>query len=299
MKKKNTGIISRILILLAVVLAIFSGGYFFLDKLIVPKYFSSYGIKNIPDLVGVVTSLYKSPKEAKLVTNGFTQTDFSNAVKSLQNSNYLIANDGTIEEKNFEIFKGDKEVTLTDKEFASIFNKLIDEDGILVEALPDFNYLNIINISILEVIITPNNDLKTGDKYNGANISFIAKLDTVDIREQIATQMDTPLFLLNMIIPDILYFEVSYDLDLTKAENERVENGEIAINGRTIEQSEILMNLLIDFIFPEEENMNLTKFTETFGNIILQGIDVLGDFKFVDGLGISGKQNGIYVNPLI
>ena len=285
--------------MLAVIIAIFSGGYFFLDKLIVPKYFGSYGINNVPDLVGVVTSLYKSPKESKLVTNAYTQTDFSNAINSLQNANYLISDDGTIEEKNFEIFKGNKEVVLTDKEFASICNKLIDEDGILVEALPNLNYLNIINISILEVIITPDEDSKVGDKYNAANISFIAKLDTVDIREQIATQMETPLFLLNMIIPDILYFQVSYDLDLTKAESERVDNGEIAINGRTTKQSEVLMNLLIDFIFPEEEKMDLEKFTETFGNIILQGIDVLGDFKFVSGLGISGKQNGVYVNPLV
>ena len=298
MNKKRTGIVSRILIMLSVVIAIFAGGYFFLDKLIVPKYFGSYGINGVPDLVGVVTSLYKSPKESKLVTNGFTQTDFSTAVKALQNSNYLIADDGTIEEKNFEIFKGNQPVTLTDKEFASISNKLIDEDGILLEALPNLNYLNIINISILEVIITPDKELKDGDKYNGANISFIAKIDTVDIREQISIQMETPLFLLNMIIPDVLYFEVSYDIDLTKAQDERVENGEIAINGRTTEQSEILMNLLIEFIFPDEEQMNLPKFTETFGNIILQGIDVLGEFRFVDGLGISGQQNGIYVNPV-
>ena len=56
--------------------------------------------------------------------------------------------------------------------------------------------------------------------------------------------------------------------------------------------------MLIEFIFPDEEQMNLPKFTATFGNIILQGIDVLGEFRFVDGLGISGQQNGIYVNPV-
>ena len=86
MKKKKTGFIFKICISLALVLAIFTGGYLFLDKKIVPKYFGKYGIYSIPDLVGVVASLYKTPNEAKIVTNGFTQTDFSNAVSKLQNS---------------------------------------------------------------------------------------------------------------------------------------------------------------------------------------------------------------------
>ena len=39
---------------------------------------------------------------------------------------------------------------------------------------------------------------------------------------------------------------------------------------------------------------NLEKFTHTFGDIILQGIDVFGDFKFT----FKGNQAGIYVDPL-
>lgn len=301
MTNKNTkrGIIVRIVALLAAIIVIFAGGYFCLDKVIVPKYFGTYGINNVPDLVGVVTSLYKSPNESKFITNGHTKTDLSNAIEKLQSAGYKIDEQGVITEENMPSFKGDGQLILTDKEFASVCNKLI-ENGMLDDALPNLNYLNVINISILEVIITPDEDFETSEnRYDSANISFIAKIETDDIREQIASQMETPVFLLNMIIPDVLYFEVSYDFDLSKQESERVTNGLIAINGRTSEQSEVLINLLIDFIFPEDENMNLSKFTNEIGKVALEGVDALGDFKFASGLGSSGKQNGLVVNPIV
>ena len=293
MKKSKAGIVGKVAIVLCVIFAIFTGGYFFLDKLIVPKYFGKYGIYGVGDLVGTVASLYKSPKESKIVTNGYTQTDFTNAISKLQNANYQINDDGTITVVGFENIKGDAEVVLTDREFASVCSKLV-EDGFLVDMLPNLNYLNIINMSILELVITPEEGSETK-----SNISFLTKIETVDIREQIATQMDTPLFLLNMIIPDVLYFSVSYDIDLEKSEEERVSNGSIAINGRSAKQSKILIDLLVDFIFPAEEGMDLNKFTTTFGNIILEGIDVFGSFRFVSNIGTNSLQNGIVVNPLL
>ncbi len=294
MEKKKPRILGRILVVLFLVLSIFVGGYFFLDLSIIPKYFGQYGINNVPDLIGVVTSLYKSPNEKKLVQNPYTTQDLTSAISTLQSANYKIADDGTITEDGF---KGDVSVNLTDRELAALCNKLID-NGILLDALPDLNYLNVLNISILEIILTIDEKSKVDDHYEKANISFITKINTIDIREQIAEHMDTPLFLLNMIVPDNLYLSVSYDIDLTKAETERVSNATIAINGRTAKQSKILMNLLIDFIFPEEDDMDLEKFTTTFGDIILQGIDVFGEFKFVKNIGKRGTQSGIYVNPV-
>lgn len=294
MEQKKPRIWGRIIALLSIVIAVFVGGYFFLDLAIIPKYFGQYGIKNVPDLVGVVTSLYKSPNEKKLIKNPYTSQDLTSAINTLQLANYKIADDGTVVEDDF---KGDTSVKLTDREVAALCNQLID-NGILLDALPSLNYLNMINISVLEVLIVPDETSKEGEYYTKASLEFIAKLETVDIREQIAEHMDTPLFLLNMIIPDNLYFLVSYDIDLSKEEGERISNATIALNGRTAEQSEILMNLLIDFIFPDKDNMNLQKFTHNFGDIILQGIDVFGDFKFVSNIGTSGTQSGIYVNPL-
>lgn len=294
MEKQKPRIFGRIIALLSIVVAIFVGGYFFLDLAIIPKYFGMYGIKDVPDLVGVVTSLYKTPNEKKFITNPPTALDLASAIDILQDANYKIDDDGTVTEADI---KGDAAVSLTDRELAALCNKLI-ENGLLNETLPNLNYLNMINISIMEIIIEPNNDSKEGDYYSRAAATMIAKLDTTDIREQIAEHMQTPLFLLNMIIPDNLYFEVHYDIDLAKAKDERVSNATIAINGRTTEQSKILMNLLIDFIFPDADNMDLEKFTSDFGQIILQGIDFFGDFKFVSNSGKSKNQPGIYVNPI-
>lgn len=300
MRKKKTGFIFKLFVALTLIAAIFTGGYFFLDKKIVPKYFGQYGINSIPDLVGVVTSLYNSPKESSIVKNGHTQTDFSNAVVKLQKAGYKINDDGTMQDNVFDDFKGSGKVELTDKELAAICNKFI-ADGILLDALPELNYLNVINISVLELTITPDKKSEVGGIYTKANISSIMKINTVDICEQIAKEMDTPKFLLNMIIPDNLYFSISYDIDLNEMEEDesrKITNGHIAINGRKEKQSQILINLLIDFIFPDSEEMNKDKFTHELGDVIISGIEVLGDFKFSGNLGTAKTQNGVVVNSL-
>ena len=293
MKKDKSGFWGKIIITLCVIIAIFAGGYFFLDRLVIPKYFGQYGINSVPDLVGVVSSLYKSPNESKLVTNGYTAVDLKNAITKLQASGYKIADDGTVNPDNYDNFKGDKPVSLTDKEFAAVCNKMVN-NGMLVDALPNLNYLNVLNITLLQVEITPEDESFDGEGYTSANMSLIIKIDTTDVREQIAEQMQTPLFLLNMIIPDTLYFSVSYDFDLTATDSDRT-NGSIAINGRSAEQSELLINLLIDFIFPKEDDMNIEKFTMAVGDVALKGIDALGDFKFMKNMG-TNKENGFLIN---
>lgn len=291
MKKKNSGILAKIIILLSFILAVFAGGYFFLDKLIVPKYFKQYGINGLGDLVNVVSSLYSTPNEAKMITNGYTQTDFSNAVSKLQKAGYKIESDGTIKSENMSEFKGVGKLELTDREFAAVCNEFLN-NGLLEESLSDLNYLNITELSVLDLVVTLNEKSKIDDTntYTKANIDFIIKVNTTKLREQIAEQMDTPIYLLKMIIPDVLYFEVSYDIDLEEEENRT--NGVIQINGRSPEKSEALINVLVGFIFDEKEEMNLTKFVNEIGDVALQGIDALGDFKFAK----YEKQAGIVIN---
>lgn len=291
MKKKNSGILAKVLILLAFVLAIFAGGYFFLDKLIIPKYFNKFGINGIADLVDVVASLYNSPNESKMIKNGYTQTDLTNAISKLQTAGYKIEDDGTIKKDNLNTFKGSGRLELTDREFASICNQFFD-NGLLEDSLSNLNYLNITKLTLLDLVVTPNENTFDEDTntYTKANVRFIIKVDTTNLRGQISEQMNTPEYLLKMIIPDIMYFEVSYDIDLLEEENKT--NGVIAINGRTAEKSETLINLLISFIFNEEDNMDLDKFTSALGNIAIQGIDSLGDFKFAK----FDNQVGFVVN---
>lgn len=294
-KKSKTGFVVKLSVALCVLFAIFFGGYFFLDKLIVPKYFSDYGINSISDLVSVVSSLYSTPKESELVTNGYTQMDLKNAISELQENGYKIEDDGTILKTNMSDFKGTGQVELTDRQFAAVCNKLI-ESGILVDSLPDLNYLNILNISVLELIISPDENSLDEDTqtYSKASIQFIIKIETEDIRKQISETMNTPMYLLKIIIPDTLYFTLNYDIDL-EADGEERTTGTIAINGKSEKQSKVLINLLIDFIFPEEDNMDMESFTRALGNVALSGIDALGEFKFINNA--SGSTNaGILVN---
>ena len=290
-EKKHSGIWTKLLIIVGIIVAIVFGGYIFLDKVIIPKYFSEYGINGMSDLIGVVNSLYKNPKEKNLVKNGWSESDWTSASNKLSESGYNIDDNGDIVIDGFRA-EATESVELTDREFAATCNKLIDKK-ILTDVLPNLNYVNLINISILEVNIVPDETTIVGDVYNAANINFIAKLKTDDLKDQISLQMETPRSLLDMIIPDILYFQVSYDIDLENSSEDRIEHGLIAINGRTAKESEILINLLIDFIFPPEDGMNLHKFTNTFGEIILKGIDELGEFKFKK----VNERNGFLISP--
>ena len=294
-KKERSTFIAKISAILVFVVAIFLGGYFFLDKVIVPKYFGNYGIYDIGDLIGVVTSLYSSPKESELVTNGYSQIDLSSAIVKLQDANYKIKDDGTILKQDFDSFKGDGKVELTDREFASVCQKLI-ENGMLSSTLPNLNYLNVLNITVLELIATPYEDSldEASKTYNSANIRLVIKIDTTDLRVQIAEQMNTPMYLLKIIIPDTLYFTVDYDIDLEATEDERT-SGKVYINGKKEKQSETLINLLIEFIFPKEDNMDIEGFTRALGDVVLKGIDALGEFKFISGIGVE-NSNGIVVN---
>lgn len=295
--KKQTGILPKVLILIAFVLAIFAGGYFLLDKIVVPKYFKQYGIGGVGDLVDVVSALYRNPKEEKLIKNGYSQTDLVNGISKLQEAGYKIEDNGTIKDENMDTFKGSGKIEITDREFTAICNELL-KNGLLDKSLTNVNYLNTTKIALIDLVVTPSADEEIDEEDNTfekAHINFIIRVDTTKLREQIAEQMETPIYLLKMIIPDQMYFEVSYDIDLLQ-ENENRTNGQISINGRPAKKSETFLNLLIGFIFDEEANMDLEKFTSEVGNIMLQAIDSLGDFKFLRFS--KTKQYGFVVNEV-
>lgn len=290
--KKKAGIFAlKIFAVLFFIVAVFASGFLFLDKIIIPKYFGEYDINGLGDLIGVVSSLYSSPDEKSLVKNGYSDADLTSGVEKLQGAGYKIEDDGTILPENMSTFKGTGKVTLTDREFSAICNRLL-QTQILEDSLPNLNYINIMNITIVDLVITPDDESyneETGT-FSKANILFIIKVGTDDLRTQIALQMQTPEALIKMIIPSELYFTVNYDIDLN-AEEENRTTGTIAINGKTEKQSEILINLLIEFIFPSESEMNIEKFTKEIGNVALSGIDTLGNFSFlkdVEGSGLNG-----------
>lgn len=289
-ENKKSAIFGKIGIILSIIIVIFLSGYFVLDKLIIPHYFKDYGINGIGDMVGVINSLYKNPKEEHMITNGYSNEDLEKALNKLRESNYHIDDDGNIISEDFKL--NAETVELTDREFAAVCNKFL-KDEILEDSLNHLNYIKLSKLSILEINIDLSNSQINNGIYNSAKISFIAKLDTAEMINQIEEQMETPKTLLKMIIPGTLYFSVNYEIDLNNEADERVSNGSIAINGRSEKESDILMNMLVDFIFPPDAEMNLHKFIVEFGNVLLEGIDELGDFKFK----IVDNRNGFMISP--
>ena len=299
-KQKKSGFFIKLAIVLSILIAVVCGAYFALDKLIVPKYFKTYGIDGMGDLVSVVKTLYSQPKEKEIVTNGFTPMDRTTAIDKLLEIGFPETTAGgeidyeKVARADFEVQKG--EFVFTDRQVASILDDMLD-DGVLSNQLPDLKYIDTSNIDILDFIISPVLVGQSGGQkvYSStkADIKLLFKFDTTAVRNQMAKEMDTPLFLLDMIVPETLYFTTIYTLELTE-EGEWKTHGNIGINGRNAEDSEILINLLIDFIFPAEDSMTLDKLTVACGDILIQGIGLLGDLKFTTNINSHGT-NGLII----
>lgn len=290
-RKKRRSFFTSLIIVILCIATVFVGGYFLLDKVVVPKYFSEYGINNMSDMVGMMRTLYSSPNESKLVTNGFTEIDKTSAEDKLKHVFPTLENSEDIDYNAIAegILKDGVNSPLTlefsDKELASVVDEMLSL-GLLEKKLPDLMYINTLKINILELIISPE-ELAEGINPDSANIHAIFKIDTVNVREQMATEMEISSFLVDMIIPDILYITIDYNLELADDGWQYID-GNISVNGRTAKQSEILLNLLIDFIFPKEDNMDLNKLTNEFGNILQSGLEILGQAEY--------KENGIIIS---
>ncbi|MBQ7579024.1 MAG: hypothetical protein IJT25_00625 [Clostridia bacterium] len=294
-RNKTARFFITLLIILAILASLGVGGFFLLDKVVVPKYFGSFGINNMQDLTQMMGTLYTSKNESKFITNPYTAADLSSAENKLKLVGFPTLETGRLDYKAIAegsyIVESDAEVKLTDKELASVLNGML-ASGILSEKLPNLKYINTLNMELLEIIITPFKIVNNIDP-NSAKIELAIKIDTTSLKNQIADEMQTPLFLLNMIIPKTLYINLNFDLT-ANGENWEYTNSSIRINGKTSQQSEILMNLLIKFIFPEEDEMTMDKLNTELGGVLIEGVDLLGSIRFSNEI-YSTKQNGVVI----
>ena len=123
MNKNKFNFFVKIFVVISCIFAVFACGYFSLDKIIIPRNFSNYGICSVKDLTNVFASLYGVPKESKIVKNGFEEKDLIGAVKKLQDVGYKIEDDGTILKENISTFGKDvNELTISVPK-SSIINK--------------------------------------------------------------------------------------------------------------------------------------------------------------------------------
>lgn len=304
-KKKHKGLsfFFRLTIVLVALATVVFGVYFSLDKLVVPKYFKAYGIHNMHDLVAMVKTLYNSPDEDEIVTNGYLSSDLISATKKFKDANFPMNEKGEIDytviTEGFdreELVSGEYE--FTDREITAVIDQMLEsESGVLASKLPNIKYIDFININLLEIIISPEVLSDDGEgnvvySEDSAKISFTSKIDTSAVRKQMAKAMDTPLFLLNMIVPETLYVSGDYNMFKTEDGSWDISEGYIRMNGRSKKDSQILLDLLVDFIFPEEDKMTVDKLSDEFGNIIILGLDVFGDVRVKANINES-KTNGI------
>ena len=294
-KHKTARFFITLLIVLAVLASLGVGGFFLLDKVVVPKYFGSFGINNMSDLTQMMGTLYTSKNESKFITNPYTETDLQTAENKLKLVGFPSLETGRLDYKAIaeESYTVDNtaEVKLTDKELASVLNGMLSS-GILSEKLPNLKYINTLNMQLLEIIIKPKETDGVLDP-NSATIELAIKIDTTSLKAQIAEEMQTPLFLLNMIIPKTMYINVNFDLT-ANGENWEYTNSAIRINGKKTSQSQILLNLLIKFIFPAEDEMTIAKLNTEFGSVLIEGVDLLGNIQFSNEI-YSTKQNGVVI----
>ena len=298
-KKRNRGgFFVRLVVALLIIAGLLGGAFLLLDKLIVPKYFGSYNINNLGDLVSMVSTLYSSPKEKDLIKNGFTLSDEANAEQKLKDVGFPRFENGELDYDRISsgdfVIPSTEELVLTDRELASVLDQMINH-GVLTSKVPSLKFVNHMDLTILELNITPKADesLPEGFDTKSAKVDLIFKFDTSAIIDQISKEMDTPVFLLNMIIPKTMYITLQYNLSIDENGECSADNGNMSINGRTVKQSQILLDMMVSFIFPEEENMTAEKLTDTMGETLIKGVDLLGNVEFRKN--VKEGQNGILI----
>lgn len=310
MKKKKSKFFISLSITLAVIFSFIIGTYFLIDKVLVPQYFGRYNINNISELVRVATTMYSVPDEKKFITNPYSKQDELSAQSKLSSINFPTTKSGDIDytklvEPNFRVetdvnYKDDY-LILTDKELSSIMTGILDS-GVLVAQLSDLSNLDTLQMSVREFIITPFNNnseeiIVDNNKYNtfdSANLSVTVKIDMSSAKSQMAKNIDMPLFLLNILVPKTVYMTTSFDI--TKNEDGKWEysNTTLAINGKTAEQSEIVLDMLISFLYSNDDSMTIQKLSDQIAYMSTSCFNVIGEFTFTDNITIgTAKNHGI------
>lgn len=310
--KKIANFFIRLLIVLVVIASIGVSAYLILDKAVIPSYFGKYGIKSLSELVQMVRVMHNAPDEKAFITNPYTTDNEISAVSKLEAAGVPVYN-GAIEfskiaNNEYTITEEAKNgVFVSDREMAAVFGQMLGSDYLLsVEYFKDLDYFDTLSFESKEIKITLGNDAAFDSVANctyaqSAHVSFTIKLNTEAAQKHMASEMDVPYFLLNLIMPDYMYMTTSYDVKILEDGTYEISNASIGINGRTPKQSEILLNMLITFIFPKSDNMTIEKLSETFGETLNNGLKLLGNIKFCSNKIGGTEQNGIYVylNPQV
>lgn len=310
-KRSKTKFFVVLGIILAILCSVVVGGYFAVDKFLVPTYFGKYGINDLHDLSNLVETIYVIPNEDTFITNPYTKNDANSITSKLALAGFPMTPSGAIDyeaiaKKNYTRnpspdFVGPN-LQITDKEVASILDEILDS-GILITNVPDLSYFDTLQMDIKQVCITPYELLSTNSSiakknlidYSSscAKLSLTVKIATSSVRSQISHNLDTPQFLIDWIIPEELYISASMIVKTNELGEHTFSDASLSINSKTEKQSEILISLLLSFIYPEDEEMTPEKVASQIGEMAIKGIELIGDFKYVQIDTLSASSFGI------
>ena len=302
MKKNRINLFVALSVVLVFLIGITFGGYMIIDRVLVPKYFSAFGINNLNELIEIVDTIYTIPNEDEFIEEPFTASDLKNATKILVNAGFPTLSTGEIDYESIGNYNYvltppqpvvEDFIVLTNKEVASIMNEIL-ESGILVSNFPELSYIDTLEMEVKQVVISPLDDKNELTKTDAKLLTTI-KLDTLSARKQISENLEVPQFLIDFIIPDTIYMTASFDTFVDESGKRTYDNGTLAINSKTAKQSEVIMNLLLSFIYSSEETLSIEELTHQIGMLIIDGLDVLGQFEFVEIDEKSNKTNGVKI----
>ena len=293
MKKNNFSFAFKLAFVIIFVIAIFVTGGVFLDKVVIPKNFSVYGIHNIGELTGVFRTLYSSPKK-NTYSNIYDEKDNESMAKKLSMAGYSIDLDGTIDLQ--DDFCGNSKVELNERELSAVCSR-IAESGMMED---DFVYLDYFDTRLIEIVginIVADKNTKDGEanQYLSADMTVLMKVDTSKLRSQIASNMETTEALLKIIITHQLFFEINFNVSVSGDDFE-INDVTLLVNGKNNERSERLMNLLIRFIYPEDSDVTSESFANLLSDFSVETIGKVGDFAFLKTSDEDDNENAIIFN---
>ncbi len=300
MKRKKVKFIIVLVTVLTLLCGSVIGGYFAIDRVLVPKYFGRYGINDLPELVDIVQTIYVVPSEDTFITNPYTKADATSMTAKFKDAGFPILSTGEVDfekvanqdysrvpSENFT----DNYLYLTDKEIATILNQILDT-GILVSNFKSLSYLDTLQMEVKQLTITPIELESTASaklasetllnfSSKSANLSLTVKISTESAKKQIAKNIDAPQFLIDWIIPETMYITASFSIDRNEKDEIIYTNTNLSINSKTPKQSEVLLSLLISFIYPDSENMTIDELTTELAKLTTSGLNLLGNFEYV------------------
>ena len=273
-----------------------------IDRILVPKYFSAFGINNLSELIEIVDAIYTIPNESEFINEPFSASDAKNATQILANAGFPTLSTGEIDYErigNYDYTLSPKQppekdyIELTNKEVAAIMDEIL-KSGILVSNFPELSYIDTLEMEVKQLIISPlDEDQKLSS--TDAKLLMTIKLDTLSARKQISENLEVPQFLIDFIIPDTIYMTASFDTFVDQTGTRLYDNGTLAINSKTAKQSEVIMNLLLSFIYSSEEVLSIEELTHQIGMLVTEGLDVLGTFEFVEINNKNTISNGVKI----